>query len=126
MIASPPSQQQEHSIPALLPADLVAIYRRMLAIRRFEEAAFELAQAGKFANYHGGMGQEAIPAGVCHGLARTDMTMITHRGLGVLIARGVSIRDVMAGLYAKAESPTRGRIPVYHMGEPKLGILAGT
>ncbi len=111
---------------SLVAADLLEMHRKMALIRRFEEVAFELALAGKFANYHGGMGQEAIPAGVCHGLTSADKTMITHRGLGVLLARGVSVQDVFAGLYAKGPSPTRGRIPVYHMAEPKLGILAGT
>ncbi len=126
MSTPPKVQPREQPVPALSLADLVAIYRRMVLIRRFEEVSFELAQTGKYANYHGGMGQEAIPAGVCHGLTKTDMTMITHRGLGVLIARGISVRDVMAGLYAKADSPTRGRIPIYHMCAPDLGILAGT
>ena len=111
---------------SLVAADLLEMHRMMALIRRFEEVAFDLALAGKFANYHGGMGQEAIPAGVCHGLTPADKTMITHRGLGVLIARGVSVKEVFAGLYAKGPSPTRGRIPVYHMAEPTLGILAGT
>ena len=111
---------------SLSPEDLVEMYRKLLLIRCFEEVAFRLAQEGKFANYHGGLGQEAIPVGVCHGLASSDMTMITHRGLGVLIARGVTVKAVMAGLYAKAPSPTLGRTPIYHMAEPSLGILAGT
>jgi TPP-dependent pyruvate/acetoin dehydrogenase alpha subunit len=110
----------------LTPDDLVDLYRMMLRIRRFEKVAFRLAQEGKYANYHGGMGQEAIPAGVCRGLTPDDMTMITHRGLGVLLARGLPVRDVLTGLYAKEPCPTRGRIPIFHMAEPSLGILAGT
>ncbi len=111
---------------SLSAKDLKELYRIMLLIRRFEETAFEKALEGAYANYHGGMGQEANPAGVCHGLRRTDMTMITHRGLGVPIARGVSVKDIFAGLYAKGPSPTRGRIPVYHMAEPSKGVLGGT
>jgi len=106
--------------------NLHGLYRTMLLIRRFEEMAFIKATEGMYANYHGGMGQEAIPAGVCHGLRATDKTMITHRGLGVLLARGITVEQIFAGLYAKLTSPTRGRIPVYHMGDPELGILAGT
>ena len=111
---------------SLSAKDLKELYRIILLIRRFEETAFEMALQGAYANYHGGMGQEANPAGVCYGLRQTDRTMITHRGLGVLIARGVSVKDIFAGLYAKEESPTRGRIPVYHMAEPNLGVLGGT
>jgi TPP-dependent pyruvate/acetoin dehydrogenase alpha subunit len=111
---------------SLSAENLLDLYRTMLLIRRFEEMAFIKATEGMYANYHGGMGQEAIPAGVCHGLKATDKTMITHRGLGVLLARGITVEQIFAGLYAKLTSPTRGRIPVYHMGEPELGILAGT
>lgn len=126
MSVSRKGRRKKKAESTLSANDLVAMFRMMLLIRRFEEVAFELAMAGKFANYHGGMGQEAIPAGVCHGLAKTDMTMITHRGLGVLIARGISVKDVIAGLYGKGPSPTRGRTPIYHMAEPSLGVLAGT
>jgi pyruvate dehydrogenase E1 component alpha subunit len=52
--------------------------------------------------------------------------MITHRGLGVLLMRGVPARMLMAGLYAKAPAPTRGRIPIYHLAEPEIGVIAGT
>ncbi len=111
---------------SLSPQDLKQLFRRLLLIRRFEEEAFRLAVAGKFANYHGGMGQEAIPVGACYGLKPTDNTMITHRGLGVLLTRGVPVGEIFAGLYAKESCPTRGRHPIFHMAAPELGILAGT
>lgn len=106
--------------------DHVEMYRRMLLIRRFDEEAFRLAEAGKYANYHASIGQEAISVGVCYGLTPGDGTMITHRGLGVLLMRGITLKEVFAGLYAKAPSPTRGRIPIYHMGRPDVGMLAST
>jgi len=106
--------------------DFIDLYKRLVLIRRFEEAAFQKALEGKYSNYHSGMGQEAVPVGACYGLRKTDNTMITHRGLGVLLMRGVSAKMVMAGLYAKGPSPTRGRIPIYHLAEPSLGVIAGT
>jgi acetoin:2,6-dichlorophenolindophenol oxidoreductase subunit alpha len=106
--------------------DLLKMYRGLLLIRRFEEEAFRLALEGKYSNYHAGLGQEAVPVGACYGLTKQDKTMITHRGLGVLLMRGISARSVMSGLYANGASPTRGRIPIYHLAEPDLGILAGT
>ena len=106
--------------------DLLKLYKNMLLIRRFEEKALIKATEGLYANYHSGIGQEAIPAGVCYNLNSTDKTMITHRGLGVLLSRGISAEQLFSGLYAKQSGPTRGRIPVYHMGAPDLGILSGT
>ena len=106
--------------------DLLKLYKNMLLIRRFEEEALIKATEGLYANYHSGIGQEAIPAGVCHNLKSKDKTMITHRGLGVLLSRGISTEQLFAGLYAKQSGPTRGRIPIYHMGAPDLGILSGT
>ena len=110
----------------LTTEDLLKLYENMLLIRRFEEEALKKATEGLYANYHSGIGQEAIPAGVCHNLNSTDKTMITHRGLGVLLSRGISAEQIFFGLYAKQSGPTRGRIPVYHMGAPDLGILSGT
>lgn len=72
------------------------------------------------------LGQEAVPVGCCFGLTPADKTMITHRGLGVLLLRGVSFKKVMSGLYGKGASPTRGRIPIYHLAEPEIGVIAGT
>lgn len=118
--------KREKPTVSLSSDDLKEMYRRLTLIRRFEETAFEKAQAGKYANYHGGMGQEAIPVGVTYNLTPKDSTMITHRGLGVLIARGVSLKQIYGGLYAIGDSPTRGRIPIYNMSDPSLGILAGT
>src|SRR5207253_7680571 len=47
--------------------DLLEMYEGILRIRRFEEEAFRLALEGKFSNYHAGLGQEAIPVGLCYG-----------------------------------------------------------
>lgn len=112
--------------PSLTPDDLMKMYRGLLLIRRFEEEAFRLAKEGKYSNYHAGLGQEAVPVGCCHGLTSRDKTMITHRGLGVLLMRGIPARMVMAGLYAKGTAPTRGRIPIYHVPQPEIGVIAGT
>jgi pyruvate dehydrogenase E1 component alpha subunit len=122
----PKTTKKTETANNLTDRQLKEMYRRMVLIRRFEEVAFEKALAGNYANYHGAMGQEAIPVGACFDLTPEDGTMITHRGLGVPITRGVTVKDIFAGLYGRADSPTRGRIPVYHMGEPKLGVLTGT
>lgn len=111
---------------SLSTKNLLELYRNMLLIRRFEEAALIKATKGIYANYHSGIGQEAIPTGVCYNLKTNDKTMITHRGLGVLLSRGINAEQIFSGLYAKQTSPTRGRIPIYHMGFPELGVLAGT
>ncbi len=111
---------------SLSTKNLLKLYQNMLLIRRFEEEAYIKATEGIYSNYHSGIGQEAIPAGVCHNLNTSDKTMITHRGLGVLLSRGINAEQLFSGLYAKLTGPTRGRIPIYHMGSPELGILAGT
>lgn len=121
-----PQTQKKGTDMAETKADLLAMYKSLLSIRRFEEEAFRLAQAGKYSNYHAGLGQEAVPVGCCFGLTPADKTMITHRGLGVLLLRGVSFKKVMSGLYGKGASPTRGRIPIYHLAEPEIGVIAGT
>jgi TPP-dependent pyruvate/acetoin dehydrogenase alpha subunit len=106
--------------------EYLQMYRGLLNIRRFEEEAFRLAKLGEYNNYHAGLGQEAVPVGCCFDLTAKDKTMITHRGLGVLMMRGVTAKQLFSGLFAKSTSPTRGRIPIYHMAEPDIGIISGT
>lgn len=52
---------------------LIRIFEKMLKVRRFEEAVFELHSAGAFnGHYHLYIGQEATGAAVINGLKGID------------------------------------------------------
>lgn len=107
-------------------AELLEIYKLMVLSRRFQEAATTLSEAGKFDNYHAGIGQEAVGVAACFKLRPTDLVLPHYRGIGPLLVRGFTPREIMAGLYGTADSPTFGRSPIFHVGDLAKGVLSTT
>ena len=102
----------------------IELYREMLRIRRFEERVYTLFLEGEIpGTLHQYQGQEAVAAGVCAALERTDWITSTHRPHGHALAKGVSARAAMAELYGKATGCCRGRGGSMHLGDPDVGML---
>jgi len=107
-----------------VPADLARLYRSMVLIRRFEERVYLLFLEGEIpGTLHQYQGQEAVAAGVCDALERTDWITSTHRPHGHALAKGVTSRSAMAELYGKATGCCRGRGGSMHLGDPDVGML---
>ena len=106
--------------------ELVAIYRLMVLARRFQEAAIALSESGQFDNYHAGIGQEAVGVAACFTLRATDWVLPHYRGIGPLLVRGFTPRQIMAGLYGTGDSPTHGRTPIFHVGDVSKRVLSTT
>lgn len=103
---------------------LTWMYRRMMAIRAFEEKAIELFKAGELPGFlHSQIGQEAIPVGVCAALRDDDYITSTHRGHGDVIAKGAHLDRMMAELFAKETGYCRGKGGSMHIADFKLGIM---
>jgi pyruvate dehydrogenase E1 component alpha subunit len=106
------------------PDRLLQMYATMLRIRRFEERARELYAAGRIPGFiHLSIGQEAVAAGVCAALRADDYVLSNHRGHGHLIAKGGSLRGLMAELYGKATGSCRGKGGSMHIAEAGVGYL---
>ncbi|MBN1319125.1 MAG: thiamine pyrophosphate-dependent dehydrogenase E1 component subunit alpha [Anaerolineales bacterium] len=100
------------------------IYRRMVRIRHFERAAFELYTAGKLPGFmHISIGQEATAVGACMALRADDYMTSTHRGHGDTIAKGVSVEAAMAELYGKATGACRGKGGSMHIADFSKNIM---
>lgn len=77
-----------------LPRDrLLNLYRRMVLVRRFEEAPILLTKAGHaFGHFHLYIGQETIGVPALALLGPDDYIATTHRNHGHLLARGGGAR----------------------------------
>lgn len=107
--------------------DLIALYRWMVLTREFEMATVKIyGQKGLPETPHTCVGQEAVGAGSCYGLRKDDFVLPSLRGRSVVLTKGADPSVVMAGSYAKATGPSRGKITAHHMGDMSLGILAGS
>jgi pyruvate dehydrogenase E1 component alpha subunit len=103
---------------------LLAMYRRMLEIRSFEEKIRYLFLEGKMpGTVHQYIGMEACAVGVCAVLEKGDVVASTHRPHGHAIARGVTMESIMAELYGKTEGCCRGKGGSMHVGDLAMGML---
>jgi len=110
--------------PAPGPDQLLQMHAAMVRVRRFEERARELYQAGRIPGFiHLSVGQEGVAVGVCSALRRDDYVLSTHRGHGHLIAKGGSLRGLMAELYGRATGCCKGKGGSMHIADASVGYL---
>lgn len=110
---------------AKIPPDkLIQMYTTMVRIRQFEDRVYLLFLEGEMpGTIHLYQGQEAVAAGVCASLKREDLITSTHRPHGHAIAKGVSLRSLMAELFAKKTGCCEAKGGSMHMGDMDVGML---
>ena len=100
------------------------LYRVMLRIRRVEERVRDLYALGRMPGFiHLSIGQEGVAAGACAPLRPTDAVTSTHRGHGHYLAKGGSLRGLVAELYGKATGCCRGKGGSMHIADVAAGYL---
>ncbi|MGJ7510507.1 thiamine pyrophosphate-dependent dehydrogenase E1 component subunit alpha [Variovorax sp. GT1P44] len=117
-------------------ATITALYRTMVRIRAFENAAETASQGGVSAYgqqaaggakvrgpLHLSTGQEAVPAGVCAHLAPSDYLTSTHRGHGHTLAKGADLGRMMGELFGKATGFNGGKGGSMHIADFSVGML---
>ena len=106
------------------PDLLLAMYAGMLRVRAFEERARELFANGRIPGFlHTSVGQEAVAVGVAAALRPDDYVLSNHRGHGHLVAKGGSLRGLMAELYGKATGICHGKGGTMHIADASVGYL---
>lgn len=103
---------------------LLEMYRRMVRIREFEQAAIDLFQRGQVKGaVHTYIGQEATGVGVCMALRRDDLISGTHRSHGHNLAKGADSKRMMAELLGKETGYCKGRGGSMHIAAFDTGSL---
>ena len=96
---------------------LLSMHRKMLTIRLFEEKLNSLFLQGQIpGTLHLYNGQEACAVGDCENLNDKDWILSTHRPHGHAIAKGVSLKSMMAELFAKETGCCGGFGGSMHVG----------
>lgn len=108
------------------PDELVAFYRDMLLVRRFEEKAGQMYGMGLIGGFcHLYIGQEAVVTGIQSALGDGDTTITAYRDHGHILVAGCSSKAVMAELTGRAGGVSRGKGGSMHMFDPKGGFYGG-
>jgi pyruvate dehydrogenase E1 component alpha subunit len=98
----------------------------MLLIRRFEEKAAEVYQAGKIRGFlHLYIGEEAVAVGAMQALKPEDAVVATYRDHGHALARGLSPQSLMAEMFGKVTGCSRGRGGSMHFFDAKNRFYGG-
>jgi pyruvate dehydrogenase E1 component alpha subunit len=102
----------------------VAMYRSQVALRRFEQRAYDLF----LENYvkgtsHLSIGQEAIAAGVAAAMRPTDWTFATYRGHAHTLARGVPMTPIFAELMGRTNGLMAGKGGSMHLTSVEHGMM---
>ncbi len=100
-----------------------SVFTTMLRIRMFEEKIVDLYPAQEMkCPVHLCIGQEAIAAGVCASLEKDDYILSNHRGHGHCLAKGSSMKSLMAEFYGRTTGCSKGKGGSMHLIDMERGI----
>jgi acetoin:2,6-dichlorophenolindophenol oxidoreductase subunit alpha len=106
------------------PRMYLEMYRKMWAIRLFEEQVNDLYTRALMPGLaHLYIGEEAIAVGVCSALRADDYITSTHRGHGHCLAKGAAPDRMFAELLGKEAGYCRGKGGSMHIADPATGNL---
>ncbi len=104
--------------------DRLALLRRMLEIRFFEDEVQRLFTKGLVrGTTHLGQGQEAVPVGVCAALRDGDTMTCTYRGHGAVLAMGAPLDEAFGEILGRANGLCRGKGGSMHLTDLRVGAL---
>ncbi|MCL5265785.1 MAG: thiamine pyrophosphate-dependent dehydrogenase E1 component subunit alpha [Chloroflexi bacterium] len=103
--------------------EMLALYRKMLLVRRMEEKHGELLASGDiWMMGHFGTGQEAVAIGITAPLKKEDYLFPTHRGVGEFIGKGMVPKDIWAEYYGRTTGLAKGKGGL-HLSDVRVGLM---
>jgi 2-oxoisovalerate dehydrogenase E1 component alpha subunit len=120
--------ENRHQALGLSDETVLKIYETMLMARRIDERMWLLNRSGKIPFVISCQGQEAAQVGAAFALDRDkDYALPYYRDLGVVLAFGMTPKELMLSGFAKSEDPNSGgRQMPGHFGQKKNRIVTGS
>ncbi|WP_118135057.1 pyruvate dehydrogenase (acetyl-transferring) E1 component subunit alpha [Oceanicella sp. SM1341] len=120
----PPAKGQKK--PNASKEELLAYYRDMLLIRRFEEKAGQLYGMGLIGGFcHLYIGQEAVVVGLQAAAKDGDQVVTSYRDHGHMLATGMDPKGVMAELTGREDGYSKGKGGSMHMFSREKAFYGG-
>lgn len=106
---------------------LSRMYRLMLITSFADQKSAAEAKAGRLqAAFYPVRGMEAVCAAMGEVMRPEDRLVSTYRNLGDALAKGASLRAIMAELYGRTAGMSRGKGGPMHLQDPSIGFMATT
>lgn len=85
---------KEEDLPELSDDELLHLYKTMIYSRIIDEKALSYQRQGRMLTYAPNLGQEAAQVGSAYALNKEDWVAPSFRELGVLLIKGVPLKDI--------------------------------
>lgn len=104
---------------------LIGFYSKISLIRQIElEISKKYPENKMRCPVHLSIGQESCAVGICENLKKTDNLYSTHRSHAHYIAKGGSIKKMIAELYGKKTGCCNGRGGSMHLFDDSVGMVS--
>jgi pyruvate dehydrogenase E1 component alpha subunit len=124
--AAKPSMVSSKANTPLPKEKLLAMYREMVMIRRFEEKAGQLYGMGLIGGFcHLYIGQEAVVTGIQAAAQQGDAVITTYRDHAHMIACGMDMKGIMAELTGRIDGFSKGKGGSMHMFSVEKQFFGG-
>ncbi len=105
--------------------EMLLLYRQLLLARLCEERIRqEYAKDEMKTPVHLGIGQEAIPVGVCHCLPKGTRSFGTYRNHALYLTLTNDTDGFFGEIYGKVTGPGKGKAGSMHISSPEAGLMA--
>lgn len=120
--------ENRHQTLGLRDDTVLEMYEMMVLTRKLDERMWLLNRAGKIPFVISGQGQEGVQIGAAYALNRTkDYLLPYYRDMGMVLAFGMTPRELMLSAFGKADDPNSGgRQMPSHFGQKKHRIVTGS
>ncbi len=120
--------ENRHKSLGLSDERVLEMFRTMLLARKIDERMWLLNRSGKIPFVISCQGQEAAQVGASFALdLEKDYALPYYRDMGVVLAFGMTAKDLMLSGFAKAEDPNSGgRQMPGHFGQKENRIVTGS
>jgi pyruvate dehydrogenase E1 component alpha subunit len=107
--------------------DLSGMYRTMRTITSTSERAAGEVQKGKLQSaFYPVRGLEGVCAALGAVMHANDQMVSTYRNLGDAVAKGASLRRIMAEIYGRVDGVSKGKGGAMHIHDQSVGLVTTT
>ena len=114
-------------VEKLQKQDHAKIYHYLYLTRYADEIFCQYYKQGKLQeNHHSSQGEEAVAVGSGVLMRDDDYIVPSLRARGLFWTKGITVREMMAGMYGKVTGTAKGKNTSHHMGDMKRGVVCGS